>query len=459
MAFGTTTSLLRQGPGPQLAFLREADPEAIAEILVAFANSEGGTVVLGIGADGEFGDIYVEDDVESALQGALRLCNPPVKTEWQHEQVRGHTIVLLQTVRSHHVHTLVDGRVPLRRGSQTVPASGEDIAVLMASRPAGEFEVQSVPGASRDDLDDEMIDVYTEKRQKRNPTRSIMSKDKLLTQIGALTTDKTPTVSGLLLFGRDPQLFLPQCRTVFVKFADTQPRGPEGGLGYGRREEIDGPLPNVIERAWKVIYEEMDKSAVVRDLRREDKTEYPWSVVREALVNAVAHRDYKIAGRSIEIRMYTDRLEISSPGGLPAHITLDNIVEEHYSRNPRIVNGLYQLGYIEELGLGVDRMIEDMTKAGHEPPVFVDKKHSFTVTLFNKRNPQHVVHEWECNMNERQLKAVEYIRQNRAITNREYRELCPHVGSETLRLDLADLVTKGVLLKIGEKRGTRYILK
>ncbi len=165
--------------------------------------------------------------------------------------------------------------------------------------------------------------------------------------------------------------------------------------------------------------------------------------MREALVNAVAHRDYRLTGRSIEIRMYTDRLEITSPGGLPAHITLDNIVEEHYSRNPRLVNGLYQWGYIEELGLGVDRMIEDMVKAGHMPPMFEAKTHRFTVTLYNAKDSSRVVQAWEQNMNERQMKALEYVQRNGSITNCDYRALCPHVGPETLRLDLADLVDQG----------------
>jgi ATP-dependent DNA helicase RecG len=181
--------------------------------------------------------------------------------------------------------------------------------------------------------------------------------------------------------------------------------------------------------------------------------------VREALVNAVAHRDYRLTGRSIEIRMYTDRMEITSPGGLPAHITVDNIVEEHYSRNPRLVNGLYQWGYIEELGLGVDRMIEDMVKAGHPPPIFEAKTHRFTVTLFNTRDAGRTTQTWEGNMNERQMKALEYVQRHGSIGNAEYRELCPHVGPETLRLDLADMVTRRILLKIGDKRGTRYIIK
>jgi ATP-dependent DNA helicase RecG len=453
------SALTHQKPGQQWAFIPHADPSLIAETLVALANADGGTLVLGVGGDGRLGTIFTVEEAADALMSALRQCRPPVKTEWQQEQIPGGAVVLLRIDRSSDVHVLVDGRVLVRRGAENVPADTGEIDRLMANRPSSDFELQVVPGASRDDLDEDVIEDYLERRQKRNPRHAILPKDKLLQQVGALTEERIPSVSGMLLFGKEPQLFLPQSRAIFVKFADTGPRGPEGSFGYGRREEFLGPLPLIIDRAWRVIWEEMDKRAVVRGLQRQEETEYPSSAVREALVNAVAHRDYRLTGRSIEIRMYTDRMEITSPGGLPAHITIDNIVEEHYSRNPRLVNGLYQWGYIEELGLGVDRMIEDMVKAGHPPPVFEAKTHRFTVTLFNVRDQARPVQGWEENMNERQMKALDYVQRTGYITNSDYRALSPHVGPETLRLDLADLVTRGILLKIGDKRGTRYIMK
>lgn len=452
-------SILKQTPGQRWAYLPDTDVNAMAETLVAFANGEGGTIVLGVTADGKLGTYFSLDEAEDLLQGALRLCRPPVHTDWQQEQVPGGFVVLLRVERSGTVHTLWDGRVLVRKGSENLPLQGHEFGQLLANRPTGDFETEEVAGATREDLDEDVIDDYIERRQKRSPRSDVLPKDRLLQQIGAIGANRTPTVSGLMLFGKEPQFFLPHSRAIFVKFADTQPRGPGGTLGYGRREELIGPLPKIIDRAWRVLWEEMDKQAVVRGLQRQEQLEYPESSVREALVNAVAHRDYRLTGRSIEIRMYTDRLEIISPGGLPAHITLDNIVDEHYSRNPRLVNGLYQWGYIEELGLGIDRMIEDMVSGGHPPPTFDAKGHRFSVVLYNKKDQKRVVPQWEQNMNERQIKALEFLQREGSITNRDYRELCPHVGAETLRLDLADLVNKSILLKIGDKRGTRYILK
>jgi ATP-dependent DNA helicase RecG len=238
----------------------------------------------------------------------------------------------------------------------------------------------------------------------------------------------------------------------------SEPRGKDGLAGYGRRAELEGPLARLVEAAWNITWQEMRVGAVVVGLKREEQPEYPGFAVREALVNAIAHRDYRLSGRRVEIRMFEDRLEVISPGGLPGYITVDNIVEEHFSRNPRLVAGLFQWGYIEELGLGIDRMIEEMLQHGHPAPEFKATPYSFTVTLRNTRERRPAV-TWEHNMNERQMHALAHVREFGRITNRDYRELCPSVSPETLRLDLADLVNKNLLLKVGDKRGTYYILK
>jgi ATP-dependent DNA helicase RecG len=209
------------------------------------------------------------------------------------------------------------------------------------------------------------------------------------------------------------------------------------------------------------LLQEIRGEAVVRGLQREDRLIYPKSAVREALVNAVCHRDYRLSGRGVEVRQFDDRLELFSPGGLPGYITLDNIIDEHFSRNPRLVNGLFYWQYIEELGLGVDRIYDAMAQNGHPQPEFAATSYSFTVTLRRAAGEaaRRVVPDWERGMNERQMRALQYLGQHARITNREYHEICPDVSPETLRLDLNDLVDKGLIMKIGDKRGTYYILK
>lgn len=449
---------VEKGPGQTIEFVSTLDPEQLAQVLVAFANSDGGTVVMGVGENGEIDDSLMFEDVEDALRLALAQCRPAMRTEWQRSEGEGGQVVAIHVPRSTALHALQDGRVLIRSGAENRPLSGEQVTHLAATKSSGDFENEPVAGAKLEDLDPQIVSEYRAKRAERQRRPVTVDDTTLLVQAGAITSDGTPTVCGLLLFGHNPQAFLPQSGLIVVRFAGTEPRGPGGLPGYSRREEITGPLPQLIENAWQTVWEEMRVAAVVKELVREEKGEYPSFAVREALVNAVCHRDYRITGRRIEIRMFDDRMEVCSPGGLPGYVTLDNIVEEHFSRNPRLVNGLFQWGFIEELGLGVDRMIEDMVQAGHPPPEFKDSAYAFTVTLKNVR-VRRAMPTWESNMNERQLRALEYIHENGRITNREYRNICPDVSTETLRLDLADLVDRGLLLKIGAKKGTYYILK
>jgi len=456
MAF---SDVAKKKQGQYVAYLPEADADQLAEALVAFANGDGGTVLVGVTFEGAMSDSFSTEDVESLLWQAQARCRPPVRTEWQQTDTPQGTAVAIRVIRSTELHTLDDGRVLIRVGTENRPLVGDQVSHLAATKATGDFETDVVAGAGRSDLDDEIVQEYLVKRQERGRLALSRPVDDVLVEIGALTDAGEPTVAGLLLFGQEPQFYLPQSGLVFVRFAGTEPRGPEGLPGYSRREEIQGALPRLIEAAWKVIWEEMRVAAVVKGLEREEHTEYPPFAVREALVNAVCHRDYRLRGRRIEMRMFDDRLEMISPGGLPGYITVDNIVDEHFSRNPRIVGGLFQWGYIEELGLGIDRMIEDMVQAGHLPPEFKATPYSFTVTLRNVRERRAAPAAWERSMNERQLKALNYVHEQGSITNREYQALCPSVSSETLRLDLKDLVERDVLLRIGAKKGTYYILK
>jgi ATP-dependent DNA helicase RecG len=448
-----------EGPSQLVALLPEADPDSLAETMVAFANADGGTLYVGVDERGRpTGEVYPED-FDVVVHQAEQRCRPPIPVEWQQTEARGGAFVFTGHIRrSPELHALDDGRVLVRTGDENRPLSGDQVRQLATTRSAGDYEAEPVPGAERSDLDEDLLEEFVEKwveRQGRPLTRSL---NELLKAQGWLTPKGQPTVAGILLFGKSPQIFVPRSGLTFVRFEGTEMRGEGGAPGYGRRAEVDGPLPRIIKRTWEIIQEEIQVGAVVRDLEREEKWRYPPTAIREALVNAVAHRDYRLRGRAIEVRIFTDRLEVSSPGGLPGFITVDNIIDEHFSRNPRVVNGLFQWGYIEELGLGVDLMIEEMVNAGHEPPQFHETPFSFTVT-FRSARPRRPRRGQRLSMNERQAKALDYVQKNGRITNGEYQELCPDVSSETLRLDLVDLVEKGVLLKVGAKRGTYYILK
>jgi len=450
-------ALLKQGRGQLLEFMPQPGAEALAETIAAFANADGGTILVGVGTAGTVLEEIEPEHLEALLLRAQTMCRPPVRTEWQQLQIKHGTAVAISVPHSPELHSLIDGRVLLRSGGRNRPLTGSEVRHLASAKGTGDYEKEPVPGATLADLDEGIVAEYAERRRLRGARGEKLGGTELLLESGAMGAEGNPTVAGILLFGRNPQRLLPQSSTVLVHFAGTEPHGRDGLPGYTRREEISGSLHQVVEGLWDVIWEEMRHESVISSLKREERPEYPPFAVREAIVNAVAHRNYRLSGRRVEVRMFDDRMEIISPGGLPGHITLDNIVEEHFSRNPRIVRGLYYWGLIEELGLGIDRMIDEMARAGHPAPRFEARPFTFRVTLRNVR--ERPVSRWEQNLNERQIKALTYLQKHGRITNREYHDLCPDVTPETLRLDLADMVSKGLLLRIGAKKGTYYILK
>jgi ATP-dependent DNA helicase RecG len=145
-------------------------------------------------------------------------------------------------------------------------------------------------------------------------------------------------------------------------------------------------------------------------------------------------------------------------------VTIDNIKDERYSRNEAIVAVLSDLGYIERLGYGIDRMLTTMEESGLRPPLFEETSAGFRVTLYSasdalvSRRPE--AQRWpHGRLNPRQEAALAFLHEHGRITNSEYQALAPEVSAETIRRDLADLVEKNLLLRIGEKRATYYILK
>ncbi|MFH1085964.1 MAG: ATP-binding protein [Chloroflexota bacterium] len=454
-------TLLARGPGPVLEFMPEPGAEALAEQIVAFANSIGGTIVVGMDASGGVA-ANSADFLEPILANALRMCEPPFRgvdlPEWRIEETpRGPVATLL--VKPTPYQTSVQGRyVYVRSGRMNIRLSPEKAGAEPPARTLKSFEEETVAGATQEDLDEGILEEYGRNLIKRGPRGESLERPEMLREAGALDPSGVPTVAGLLLFGKHPQRFLPQVGVVIVRFRGTSMYDvANSNERYSRRVEVVGPTARIVEETWRVLYEEIHADSYTNGLRREQKYLYPLEAVREAVVNAICHRDYSIQGQRVEVRLFDDRMEILSPGGLPGHITVENLRNEHYSRNPRLVRGLFYWGYIEELGQGVDIIYAAMEREHHPPPEFRDSGRGFTVVLSNAVDAVQL--EFADQLNERQVRALRFLVQNERITNREYRDLCGDVSSETLRLDLRDLVEKGILLKIGDKRGTYYVRK
>jgi ATP-dependent DNA helicase RecG len=284
--------------------------------------------------------------------------------------------------------------------------------------------------------------------------------EELLSQIGAAARSRgrlRPTLTGILFFGRDPQHFYPAFTITFMHFAGTSTAraNPDEPL-YLDSREYRGTIPEMIEGVRAAVFEKLGKRAVMDGFRRQDVTEYPEFAYREAILNAVSHRDYSQEGSFIQVRLFADRLEVQSPGGLGGHLTIDNIVYEQYTRNPHIVRLLEELGYVEHRGLGVDQMIRAMTEANLEPPDFVDRGSSFWVTLRSGKSPMPHPELVHLGLNERQVRALAHLRTHGRLTNREYQGEFS-VSERTALYDLQGLVEAGLAIPVSSGRGRYYI--
>jgi ATP-dependent DNA helicase RecG len=304
----------------------------------------------------------------------------------------------------------------------------------------------------------ERIESYQEALQLRDEGPM----ERLLLQRGCARQqdgDFRPTYAGLLLFGRYPQRWLPSAKILVARFPGTSVSD------QFVKQDIGGTLPEQLRQAIGFVHDNMRSVVRMVGLKRKEALEYPVDAIRELLVNAVAHRDYNQQGDSIHLHIFSDRLEVRSPGGLPGPVNLDNLLEARFSRNPVISQVLSDLGFVERLGYGLNRVVTILRQQGQPDPRFEEFGGSFRVTLYPKPESklEGRVSDFskiqDLDLNPRQELAINYLSSHRRITNRAYQELCPQVSSETIRRDLADMVSKGVLLKIGDKRATYYILK
>jgi len=451
--------IIEAGPGPKTILLgARASARKIAEAMAALANAHGGLVILGATGARKITGVSDAEVARELMASAALIPSPPLILPLPEVvEVDGKTLCVSQIPAGlPHVYS-VRGQYLVRSGRETRPLMPHELRTLLLNRSEASFEAQTPRGATLEALDPDRIEAYRT-LLKLPPGED--TNDLLLSRGCVAETDKglRPTIAGLLLFGKNPQRWLRSAEITAVRYA-----GPTMSDDF-IREDIRGTLPEQIRKAEAFVTANMRRGMRIRGLEREEVPEYPLSVVREAIVNAVAHRDYSIRGDNIRVIMFSDRMEVYSPGRLPGHVTLDNIVEERYSRNEAIVQVLSEMGFIERLGYGIDRMIRVCEEEGLPPPDFTETSAGFKVTIHSQAaslvgaGPPVNLYS-HLQLNPRQEKALAFLQKNRRITNREYQALCPDASPETLRRDLADMVDKGLILKIGQKRATFYILK
>ena len=405
--------IIRNGESSGVEFKRDdVRPQNLAKEIASLANLEGGYILLGVEDDGAVTGLIRPDIEEWVMNISSDNIQPPIIPYFEVLLWDGDEKIGVITIPEDSPDKPYKARQGnrwitfVRRGSTTREATREEEQRLYQTSGVLRYEIKPVPGSSLKDLDMERLTNYFRDIRGQDcpglPTPQDTEKQKqdkieqwetllINTEIMVESRGKTiPSVGGILLFGKNPNRYLPQAGISAVAYP-----GPEKDYGAIERDTIRGPIvarfageeimdTGLVERTIEFVRRSTGSSVYLVEGRRIDKPDYPEEVVRETIVNAIAHRDYTISGTDIELSIYSDRFEIISPGKLPNTVTIERMKAGcRVTRNELIKEVLRDYHYVEASGLGIPRkIIAGMLKHNGTEPDLVEDEYSFMVRLW-----------------------------------------------------------------------------
>ena len=395
--------LIAGGEDSGLEFKRDGiRNDQLAKELVAFLNLEGGAVLLGVEDDGAISGAKRERLEEWVSELCRVKIEPPVipLLSWVREAEPGREVLAVRVTGGPDkpYALLHQGRRTyfVRVGSTSREASREELERMYQASGRLRYGAKPVPGAGFEVLDwrrlrDWLVRVLggdaPDSEDRPGWETLLRNLDLMTVSAGQVVA----TVDGVLLFGRDPKRQVPQAGIRAICYlgeeADYAVRADEDLRGsLVPLRAADGSLVEIglVEQAWDFVRRNTSPTVRFDGPRRVDGWEYPESVVREAVVNALVHRDYSIAGTDVMLAIYGDRMEIVSPGRLPNTVTVEGMRSGiRYARNQTLVNVMRDYGYVEARGMGVrNRIIPGMRAHNGTEPDLIEEEHRFTVRLW-----------------------------------------------------------------------------
>lgn len=395
--------LIRGGEDSTLEFKRDdVQNHNLAKELVAFLNFDGGVLLLGVEDDGRISGATRSHLEEWVADLCRTKIEPPVMPHlsWASDPETGKRVLAVRVAQGPDkpYAQLHNGRLTyfIRVGNTVREASREELEIMFQASGRLRYGVKPVSGANLESLDLRRLDEYfTRITEGTAPAQDDAKGWEALLHNMELMTDlqgeSTATVDGMLLFGTNPKRFLGQSGIRALCYPGTEP-------DYATRadEYLLGPMVplraangsfvelGLVEQAWDFVRRNTTPTSYLDGMRRVDRWEYPESVIREAVVNALVHRDYAIAGSDVSIIIYSDRLEIESPGRLPNTVTVAKMVAGfRYLRNQNLVNIMRDYGYMDARGMGIrNKIIPGMREHNGTEPDLVANDDRFLVRLW-----------------------------------------------------------------------------
>ena len=360
----------------------------IAKTLVAFANADGGELFVGIEDDNTVTGLqYNEEKNNIVLKAPATHIHPDTPLPIKRATIiayEGQKVAYFSVEKgSKYVHLTSKGECFQRKDYESVPTASEHIRFVREEETSREYDRQFVDFASISDLNLQLVSEVAHTVSKS------MSPEKFLQYLELAEFDGDRLRlrrSPLLLFAKNVSKWHPRCQVRILRVKGTEEKTGEN-FNVEEIAEVSGNIFSLIEASWDNLRPNLTETRFSKDALFKTQIIYPELACKEALINAITHRDYSIEGRGIEIRIFDDRLEILSPGKLLSSITIKDLQElkgVHQTRNTYIGRVLREFGYIRELGEGMRRMYELMKNNELVAPKIESPNKSFIVTLFYK---------------------------------------------------------------------------
>lgn len=453
-------------------------PSDLTPHISAFANAEGGTLVLGISDKtkriegiNSFGD----DKINTFIAVPKDNCKPMPSYREEFIDIVNYKgepdrLLLLHIEASvDQVIRLTNDSTYLRIGDKSKELKGDDLRNLEYAKSTRHYEDECCEDAEIEDLDTELIEAY-----KKHIGAVNVDTEQILRARGFIRRfhgEMHLTNGAVLLFAENPMMFYPNCRIRFVRYDGTSEQvGTK--INIIKDVNIEKPILRIIDEAKNFVSTQLREFTALNPETGmfQIVPEYPEFAWLEGIVNAVAHREYGMSGRYIKIAMFDDRLEIESPGKLPNIVTLDNIRDTRYSRNPRIARVLTEFGWVRELNEGVKRIFADMDAFFLEPPVYSEPEQSVKLILKNNIAMRTMHQEervaggidqdmWsECDFLEKSI--LNYMAGKTKVTTAELTEFT-NVSARTVHDRLKKLIDSELIVANGKMKSPKitYSLK
>jgi len=419
--------------------------------ICGFANANGGSIFIGKDDNGNVVGLTDTKRLLQEIPNKVRDVLGILVDVNLHSTTDGEFLEII--VEGYPYPVNYKGQYHYRSGSTKQELKGSSLDKFLLQKKGKRWDSVPVPKVTAKDLKQETFDFFRKRafKSQRIEQDILTDSNEHLLESLQLKENEFLKRAAILLFHSNPENFVTGSY-IKIGFFET-----DDDLKF--QDEIRGNLIEQIEKTMDLLFTKYIKAVITyEDINRVETYEYPKDAVREAFLNAVAHKDYS-GGVPIQISVYSDKIIIWNEGQLPENWTVKNLLEKHASRpyNPDIANALFRSGYIESWGRGTIKIIRECKQAGIPEPVFSynssDISIEFRKDIYSEKYLQ------SLNLNKRQIKAVLFAKDKGKITNSEYQTL-NECSRNTASNDLAELVDKDLLKPSGQKgAGAFYTLQ